>query len=290
MLTWVPAECDQTLAEALANIPSNTTRQSFRWKDFYIIPDYAFTNFPYLTSLSLSNNKILRLESEAFHGLANLEHLHLAHNKISNLLPDIFWGVGLNSSRLSIDLSNNYICTLPAQLFEISPPFQSIRINDNKISCLPEGIFSNVVLLQYPSGGIFMDDNLISHVSAEILQVAAASDIGFGSINLSQNKISNLPANLTSLMAPFKKLFLSSNLIEFIHPQAFAPDRPSEKLYLSNNRLTCLPDAIQHLPISVSHSRNPLTTVAPDCPLPSSIPSPITCPSQCLIIHQYLCN
>ena len=209
----MPAGCHESLPEVLANIPANTTDLSLRFRDLPIIHDHAFTSIPSLKKLHLSNSKIFRLESQAFYGLTKLEYLDLRSNKISNLPHEIFLTVTIHSSQIQIDLAYNYICTLPSELFKMSPPFLHLSKAENMISCLLEGVFSDVVLLE--DHGICLRDNLISYISAEMLQVAAASAAGFDYFDLSQNRITHLPANLTSLMPTFKRLFLYSNQIEF---------------------------------------------------------------------------
>ena len=267
-LTWIPGGCDQTLAERLANIPASWSGISTTAGNFPVIPDYAFSSFSHLSSLSLTLCKIQLLGPHAFHNLTNLEYFDLSSNFITNLPPGLFQTVGQNSNEIYIDLASNHICTIPLGVFDLSPQLKALRLGGNKISCLPEGLFSPLkfadVGKQNRAWGqtqFVLAGNQLSYISAEILQIRAASSDGFYSLSLEHNTISYLPANLTSLLPDFDKFLLGYNEIEYIHPLAFSPNRPSNVLDLSYNKITCLSEGIQIYSSFVDLSDNQLSII-----------------------------
>ena len=144
--------------------------------------------------------------------------------------------VNLLRNLVSIYLRGNLLCTLGQGVFIPGVPLSLIALNRNRLSCLPDGVFSNVSV-RY---GVYLERNEISFITPQMLEIKAASPdpIVF---SLSDNKIRHIRAFITSSLPEISKIYLSENEIDTIHPDAFSVN-PPEYLYLRDNRLTCLSD------------------------------------------------
>ncbi len=96
----------------------------------------AFVNLEYL---DLSFNKIVKIETKAFKPLKNLISLDLGHNKIKKLFPKMFvWQGKLKF----LDLSDNKIRYLEKSFFDgLFSSLQKINLADNRIIHIPADLF-----------------------------------------------------------------------------------------------------------------------------------------------------
>ncbi len=226
-LTWIPEHCNQLLADLLAGFPPDTTSISLNNKGLTTIPDNAFSSFHSLQNIDLSQNLIDTLGSQAFHGLTNLVHLDLSHNQIPSfnglpfadlinlrtlslthnkikVLPaNIFHNVSSNLEYgwgIHLDLSNNEICIVHPDTFGNTYFYVDIlNLDNNRISCLPDLVFSNIRIYYLLS---IKKTNDLTLISGEALQMIEASDLGIHMV-LSGNRISYIPANFTAFMPWF---------------------------------------------------------------------------------------
>ncbi|TST22559.1 Podocan [Bagarius yarrelli] len=88
-----------------------------------------------LKTLNLEGNSIFSISKTTFLSLPHLEHLGLARNKISKVVPGAFWGLPLLHQ---LDLSYNMLHLVPHQL----PTWLIfIALNHNKIQTIPHDAF-----------------------------------------------------------------------------------------------------------------------------------------------------
>ncbi len=283
-LTWTPGYCNQLLADLLAGYPPNTTSISLTNQNLTSIPDNSFSPLPFLQNLDLSQNLIDTLGTQAFNGLTYLHHLDLSHNKIATINGQSFYDlINLGSLSLShnmiqvlpanlfhnvasedyhamglnFDLSNNEICVVHPDAFGNADLwFWHLNLDNNRISCLPDFVFSNTRIYNRFS----LQNNELTLVSGKTLQMMDAST-DVVDYFLSNNRISYIPANFT-FMPPFLHMLdLSNNEIAAIHPQAGID--VFYYINLSNNRLTCLPEGFFSLNYywHVDLSANQLSTI-----------------------------
>eukprot|EP00397_Hematodinium_sp_SG-2012_P007028 GEMP01007068.1.p1 GENE.GEMP01007068.1~~GEMP01007068.1.p1 ORF type:complete len:957 (+),score=166.33 GEMP01007068.1:34-2904(+) len=84
------------------------------------------------------------------------------------------------------------------------------------------------------------------------------------SVNLNENRLSQLPPNFGSVFCHAKILDLRKNQLEHFPPD-FAKMVCLEELYLDFNRIAALPDEIFRLPlVTLSVTQNQLTTISPE--------------------------
>ncbi len=210
-----------------------------------------------LTTLHLDHNYIHQIHYHAFHNLPNLKKLYLSDNKIRHLPAALFATVGSNDSsyHLYLDLSNNDLCTLDADVFLDSPKFTKLSFDNNKISCLPPNVFAETAAFE-----IILTNNEMTAISPEILalNVLQSENVpnyhyyySYGDhwywfiLSLKGNQITYIPADILSHIknGVVDELDLSFNLISYIHPDAFS-DYVPEVLNLKNNQLTCLVEGV----------------------------------------------
>uniref|UniRef100_A0A8C8SBY6 Immunoglobulin superfamily member 10 n=1 Tax=Pelusios castaneus TaxID=367368 RepID=A0A8C8SBY6_9SAUR len=132
--------------------------------EIHTIPDKTFTDLNALQVLKMSYNKVRILQKDTFHGLKSLVRLHMDHNQIEFVHPEVFYG--LTSLRLvhlegnllkqlhpdtfvtlryiqivkisyikHIYLSDNFLSSLPQEMFSYMPELESIYLHGNPWSC-----------------------------------------------------------------------------------------------------------------------------------------------------------
>ncbi|XP_030072225.1 immunoglobulin superfamily member 10 [Microcaecilia unicolor] len=128
------------------------------------IHEKSFNDLHSLQVLKMSYNKVKTLHKNTFHGLKNLIRLHMDHNEIEFLNPDVLYGlsslklVHLEGNMLSqlhpdtfvtlrymqifkmssikhIYLSDNFLTSLPKEMFSYLPDLESVYLHGNPWSC-----------------------------------------------------------------------------------------------------------------------------------------------------------
>ncbi|XP_065267316.1 immunoglobulin superfamily member 10 [Emys orbicularis] len=132
--------------------------------EIHTIPDKTFTDLNALQVLKMSYNKVRILQKDTFHGLKSLVRLHLDHNQIEFIHPEVFYGltslrlvhlegnllkqlhpdtfvtlryiqIFKTSSIKHIYLSDNFLTSLPQEMFSYMPELESIYLHGNPWSC-----------------------------------------------------------------------------------------------------------------------------------------------------------
>uniref|UniRef100_A0A674I757 Immunoglobulin superfamily member 10 n=1 Tax=Terrapene triunguis TaxID=2587831 RepID=A0A674I757_9SAUR len=132
--------------------------------EIHTIPDKTFTDLNALQVLKMSYNKVRILQKDTFHGLKSLVRLHMDHNQIEFIHPEVFYGltslrlvhlegnllkqlhpdafvtlcyiqIFKTSSIKHIYLSDNFLTSLPQEMFSYMPELESIYLHGNPWSC-----------------------------------------------------------------------------------------------------------------------------------------------------------
>lgn len=102
----------------------------------------AFKNVRGLRRIDLSNNRISKIDGEAFSDLGHsLIALKISHGLSADnnvLQAQLFRQL---SSLQSLDLSNNYIKSIPETSFHFMKSIQSLNLVDNQIDQIAKGTF-----------------------------------------------------------------------------------------------------------------------------------------------------
>lgn len=166
----------------------------------------AFVNLT-VTTLILSNNRIDRIEKQAFLNLKSLQNIDLSKNRLTTLIKDVFNDL---ISLKTLDLSNNRIDRMDDEVFAHMVSLQELRLNDNKLKVWNPNWFAN---------------------NADMNKLEAE-----------RNLLETLPGNSFHSMEKLKSLLLRENRIEEIHADAFKGLNDLSLLDLSINRLRKLHD------------------------------------------------
>ena len=144
----------------LRELPGGVLSGLSRLKDFRL-ERYA-SDFP------------LRLAPDAFHGLAALESLQLAENRMAELPPGIF--AGLHSLR-RVRLNDNVLQSLPAGLFDGLTQLEAIDLTGN-----PGAPFSIVLDLERVDGAL-LDDGPARLRVTSVTGLPASGALGVSTFN-----------------------------------------------------------------------------------------------------------
>ena len=204
-LTFFPIEIINSI-RTLEHINLSNNRIQF-------ISQGDFSNMPKLKTLELQNNQITEIESKSFENSTQLQWLYLQNNQISGLNEKTFTGI----ARLNLDISSNNLTFLPGDLFNRHTnvfQLESINLARNQFNQLP----TTALKKQYS----FLEK-----------------------VNLSQNRIVNLPSN-SDVLVNVKELDLSFNpLSNEAHSVLFGEPKSVRKLYVSGANIETLPTVIE---------------------------------------------
>ncbi|MEI6242560.1 MAG: leucine-rich repeat domain-containing protein, partial [Chlamydiota bacterium] len=176
-----------------------------------------------ITRLELSHAGLTQIPAEIslFTGLIDL---NLNNNAIKHIPANIFQGL-IQLQRLS--LSNNRIQVLPLTIFQGLIQLRHLNLNDNQIQALPLTIFQGLIQLQWLS----LSNNRIQVLPLTIFQGL----IQLQMLLLYNNRIQALPPSLFQGLIQLQTLSLSHNRIQVLPPTLFQGLNLLQCLNLFNN-------------------------------------------------------
>ncbi|XP_015225789.1 PREDICTED: immunoglobulin superfamily member 10 [Cyprinodon variegatus] len=119
----------------------------------YSIEDKVFKDLRSLKVLKMSHNKIRKIDKETFKGLNGLLRLHIDHNQIEFINPEAFYGltnlqlVQLEGNQLQQLHADTFITLRHSRVFKVSS-LRTINLSDNLLSALPAEIFQGCSQLE----------------------------------------------------------------------------------------------------------------------------------------------
>jgi len=181
---------------------------------------------PTLTSLNLSGNKISRILPRVFRYGTVLEKIDLSRNKIRIINEITFDNLGL----LCIDLSHNEIEFIHPRAFNFIAALSMVYLNHNRLTRVPWTLLFSIAGLT----AVDLDYNLIDSLPA-----GAFSGLWVDKISLTWNKITSIDQQAFAGLSRFcKSIDLSGNRIAQIPNNTFSTLSSVSHLSLSHNRLT----------------------------------------------------
>ncbi|XP_008050636.1 relaxin receptor 1 isoform X3 [Carlito syrichta] len=217
--------CDETNLRAVPSVSSNVTVMSLQQNLIRKLPSNAFENYHDLQKLYLQNNKIRFISIYAFRGLHNLTKLYLSRNRITFLKPGVFEDL----HRLEwLIIEDNHLSRIsPLTFYGLNSLILLVLMN-NVLTRLPDKPFCQHMprlhWLDFEGNHIHNLRNL-TFISCNNLTVLV----------LRKNKINYLSENTFAPLQKLDELDLGSNKIENLPSHVFKDLKELTQLNLSYN-------------------------------------------------------
>ena len=225
------------------------------------IPPRAFAGLTNLKSLSVQSHNsewtsiLLDVDSNGFRKINSIESLNLAHNNLWSLPNDALCGLsylqrlnvsenhilevadlglsreeGCNLSLKELDVSNNFISSLPSDALQQASQLKTLKMRENRLSIL--------------------DDNALKYLKY------------LEEIDFSSNHLAALPPQIFNGSQKLRKLLLQNNTLSLLTPELFRGLTNLTMLDLSYNSISThllSPDTFQGLEsleiLDLSHNK-----------------------------------
>ncbi|XP_037295326.1 chaoptin-like [Manduca sexta] len=188
---------------------------------------------PSLTSINLSNNIIKKIDvSSGEYVYERLTHIDLSHNYLVSLPDAIFHRF---RELEYLDLSYNYIDAVTPITFEGCQNLLYLNMTHNRISDINSSLirFSKLITLSFKNNKLY-----------EVKRSDLDSLTNLKRLDLSSNSIANLDANAFDNMNLLTSLDLSGNQLKTIAKQMFANLNDLKEINLAGNHFLVLPRGI----------------------------------------------
>ncbi|ODQ64709.1 L domain-like protein [Nadsonia fulvescens var. elongata DSM 6958] len=197
------------------------------------IPTILFKNASLIENLNLSRNPSIIIPLSFIKGCTNLKRLEFSQNRIRR-----FPGCLAEMTYLkTLDLSANYIRSLPEMLFSRMSNLETLQLKGNKLANLPS-TFKNLA-----ESLIFLDlsSNYFDHFPPNVCQMGKLKHL-----DISFNRILTIPDNVSTL-TNLQQFYLNNNALINRLPVGFASLVSLKVLDIKYNYLTDI-DIISKLP------------------------------------------
>lgn len=211
-----------------------------------------FDGLSMLRGLHLSTNRLDHLEPGLLDGTPQLYLLELSGNQISHLGAGLLTGLSLRRLKADnnllqnvllgdltllaeVDLSNNALTSLEADLFGGLTTLINIDLANNHLTRIEVGIFTGMVNL----GSLRLSHNKLESLGEGLFGGLTK----LSSLHLDHNELTGLPSNIFADLRILTELQMSNNRISNLPDGLFQGTDELSFLYLGNNRLTSLSDA-----------------------------------------------
>ncbi|MCL4152668.1 UNVERIFIED_CONTAM: hypothetical protein GTU68_032640, partial [Idotea baltica] len=222
-------------------------------------PSAVFRSVQHLKSLTLAHNRLPELTPRIFFGLSHLEHLDLSYNPLGNLLPERFTDV---PDIKTLSCSGCGIMIISTSLLEKLPKLHYLDLRDNRLTQVPHliSILSDLVVLRLDGNHIsFIERNILSESSLRKLYLShnriirveeeAFANTSLSHLDLSYNRLPHLePGALDDVLEQLVDLRLSGNSLYVEELRSLLPKAKNLRhLGLGDMGLTLLPtDLLKH--------------------------------------------
>ncbi|XP_060555809.1 uncharacterized protein LOC132716530 [Ruditapes philippinarum] len=212
---------------------------------------HTFVNLVVADYLSLANNKITTIATEAFNGLT-AKYLDLRGNSLRELHKKSFTSVSLSESMYINDMFFDKIPTMA--LYDVSA--RNIDISNGGITMVENEAFYNVVV----SEDLYIENNQLS----QIPDGSMTGHTNLQQLYLTNNQINYIQSGLFTDLTALTHLGLASNVIDSVDTNIFNTLGSLEYIYMQNNQLNHFPALGTQAMKVIDLSSNELETVATD--------------------------
>lgn len=137
--------------------------------EIYEIEDNSFEGLTELTGLTLTRNKLSFIKERTFAGLLNLHTLALDNNDIATIESGALDMPGLTN----LILRSNRLTHLPDSIFSRLPSLQYLHLDHNKLNRLTDNLFDGLSRLSY----ITLQYNDLEHIGQSLYRPPYLYDI-----------------------------------------------------------------------------------------------------------------
>ncbi|XP_022241874.1 vasorin-like [Limulus polyphemus] len=208
----------------------------------------------------VSNGSIATIEDGTFHGL-DIQSLHLANSKISNLSLKAF--EGLETTLTSLNLHNNLLTEIPIQQIGRLTTLKQLDLSHNKLTNVPDGAFQNLPLatLKLSDNKLKISDGAFKGLQGtlktlnlkssglESMPKAIQKLSALSFLDVAQNQLSSLEPGFLQDLHSLTAINMERNRLLKVDSKAFRGVNDSlSSLSLLNNLLVEFPvDAVSSL-------------------------------------------
>ena len=195
----------------------------------------GFRKINSIEALNLAHNNLYALPNDAMCGLSYLQRLNVSQN---HLVEAADLGIsnteGCNLPLKELDLSNNYISSLPANALQQATQLKTLKLSGNRISVLDDNALKYLTYLET----IDFSNNMLAALPPKIFNESQQ----LRKLLLKNNSLSLLTPDLFKGLINLTLLDLSHNSISthLLSPDTFQGLSSLEILDLSHNKLTRL--------------------------------------------------
>ncbi|XP_070299975.1 toll-like receptor 13 [Salvelinus sp. IW2-2015] len=211
----------------------NLTDLSYRYNRILKVNSFAFHHTPNVKTLQLNINIIAYLDHKAFSGLTSLVTLRLDNNLLTDLYKDSF--EDLHSLEI-LNLRNNQIAVIFNKTFHSLKCLHILDLGGNKISHFEESAFVGLVNL----ANLYLDGNNLKQIDSAKFKPFHATlevlDLHGNQVSFSSKRTNSPFVNLTKL----RNLKLDAQMPHGLNmlPYAFFRGLNSlQSLYLTDNHI-----------------------------------------------------
>ncbi|CRL06044.1 CLUMA_CG019003, isoform A [Clunio marinus] len=170
--------------------------------------DFGLSYLDSLSELYIEHNKISFLESSFFYTANKLRIFEASWNNLSSIVNITFQN-SLSNELQYVGLSHNSLTEIFPRNFQRLSNLRELRLNDNKISSLPNDIFARCFFA--PCRGpstIDLSNNELEVIDSKLF----TETFDIQNLNLANNKISAIDRNTFGMLPNIKNIFLAGNL------------------------------------------------------------------------------
>ena len=221
------------------------------------------TDLGEITSLSVSGHSTLtELKDIDFSSLSKLTTLDLSENNLEELPAEVFDSL---TSLTTLDLGDNSLEELPAEVFNSLTSLITLDLSDNSLADLPDDLLNRLTSLT----SLNLRNNSLTELPVDVFQ----SLTSLTSLNLNSNSLTELPVDVFQSLTSLTSLVMSQNSLTELPVAMFQNLIRLEHLHLRGNNLGSLPSKVferQTGLVSLDLAQTGQTS------LPSGIFSPLT--------------
>lgn len=234
---------EEIQAGAFNGLEWSLTSLSLSDNQLELVPSEALQRLVNLRVLDLSNNRLFKLQANSFKNLAKLNTLRLADNRLgqpqseSNVSRTIDSAAfsGLEASLTDLNLKNTHLEVFPVAIKDLRH-LAFLNLAQNQISHIPPKSFESTQSLT----AINLERNRISRLEEDTFLGIERS---LSSLSLLGNLLESFPAQQLANLSSLRRLDIGFNRIESLPANAFVSNKQLILIALDGNPLETLPEA-----------------------------------------------